>query len=270
MRGCLSESPHLVIEGKDKVRILYSVIRKDISKDWIEREINFSGEISIEKTGGSLKLEISSIHSSKETDAINREILNRISGILKREGLTTVDEPKKITFGAFSHIERLRFFKRLAGGNQRILQIGNVNDMEVARDGITTALPNDPAISWMSDAVRRLKIDGERLNEIFLIADEVYYQYYYVPKIDVTYPFVNGANSGTVRISFSFSSSKVAEPKDSYELTSEIVNIKYDNPANPDAKIEVRTALERAARDLIDREHNKIVTERPSSASAPA
>ena len=106
----------------------------------------------------------------------------------------------------FTNQERVRFFKRLTAGIGRALLPGSVNEIEIRLDGTSGTLPNDARIAWMKDAVQRLKVDGDRLNDVFLISDEGCYSYYFIHKMDVTYAYTFGANAGTCQVTFSFSS----------------------------------------------------------------
>ena len=264
------DAPGMVVDGKDKVRIPYVINRKDFSKDWTKRELNFSGEIVIERQGTNLKLDFASTHSSRETEAINRRLISRISKILKSAGATQSENERRITFSSFTNIERVRFFKRLTGGFGKILGKGSVNDMEISRDISGPPLPNDPQVAWMNQTVKRLQIDGEKLNNIFLISDETYYPFYHVQRIDVTYPFSEATNSGTCRIGFFFSSPTKSEiAKDDSELTFETLRVTHDHQANSDARKELGLKLARAIRDLIEFEYSKIAMERTSIAVTP-
>lgn len=261
--------PGIIIDNKNKVRIPYAINRKDFSKDWTKRELKFLGEITIERQGKSLKLDFSSTHSSKETETINRRLTSRIFKLLKDKGVTQDENERRITFGCFTNIERIRFFKRLTGGISTTLGKGSVNDMEINRDISGPPLPNDPQVSWMNQTVKRLKIDGEKLNDIFLISDEKYYPFYHVQRIDMTYTYNATTNSGTCRVSYFFSSlTKYEVGKDDSELTFEIFKTTQDHQANSDAKKEIATKLERVIRDLIEFEYEKIVKERSSIAAA--
>ncbi len=255
--------PGIVVDGKDKIRIPYVINRKDFSQDWIKRELNFSGEITIERQGANLNLDFASKHSSRETEAINRRLISRISKILKDAGATQSENERRITFGSFTNVERVRFFKRLTGGFGKILGKGSVNDMEINRDISGPPLPDDPQVAWMNQTVKRLKIDGEKLNDIFLISDEKYYPFYHVQRIDVTYTYAVATNSGVCRAGFFFSSpTKSDAAKDDSELTFEILKITYDHQANSDARKEIGAKLERTIRDLIELEYSKIIGER--------
>lgn len=255
--------PGVVVDSKDKVRIPYVINRKDFSKDWIKRELNFMGEITIERQGANLKLDFASTHTSRETEFINRRFISRISKILKDAGATQSEKERRITFGCFTNVERVRFFKRLTGGFDKILGKGSVNDMEISRDISGPPLPNDPQVAWMNQTVKRLKIDGEKLNDIFLISDEKYYPFYHVQRIDVTYTYAASTNSGTCRIGFYFSSPTKSDfGKDDSELTFEILRITHDHHANSDARKEIEAKLERGVRDLIEFEFAKINIEK--------
>lgn len=255
--------PTLVIENKDKIRIPYSLTRKDFSRDWIERELNFDGEVVVERQGGKLKLDFLSTHSSKETEAVNRRITARISHVLNNANISKNDSPRRITFDAFSNMERVRFFKRLTGGLGKQVKLGSVNDMEVSRDVTVGPLPDDPKISWMNQTVRRIRIDGERLNDIFLIAEEKYYPYYHVLRMDVTYDYESGTNKGTARVGFAFSSStRSDETKKDAELTMDFVRITHETSVNVDSRKEIERMLEQSVRAVVENEFERIIQER--------
>ena len=261
--------PGMVIDNKDKVRIPYVISRKDFSKDWNRRELNFSGEITIERGGANLKLDVASTHSSKETETINRRLISRISKLLKDAGATKSENERRITFGGFTNVERVRFFKRLTGGYGNILGKGSVNEMEISRDISGPPLPNDPQVAWINQTVKRLKIDGEKLNDIFLISDEKYYPYYHVQRLDMTYAHTTAANSGACRVGFFFSSSTKSDVgKDDSDLTFEIFKTTHHHQVNSDARKEIGAKLERAVRDLIEAEYAKILRERLSFPNA--
>ena len=262
----IASEPTVVIENKDKVRIPYVIKRQDFSKDWLQRELDFEGEIVIERHGGTLKLDFSSTHSSKETERINRKIVSRVSKILNDSKLVSSSKPNQITFGSFSNKERVRFFKRLTAGFPPSLSTGAVNDIEISRDMASPPLPNDPQVEWMNQTVRRLKVDGERLNDIFLISDERYYDCYYIQRMNVTFPYAVGANSGECRIIFSFSNAgrNEADPV-SAELVFEPDRTTYKNAVNAEAKKSISTAINRALRSLVEEKYEGIVSERTTA-----
>ncbi|WP_163576327.1 GapS4b family protein [Halomonas faecis] len=261
------DAPQVVVDGKEKIRIPYAINRKDFSQDWTKRELKFNGEISIERQGDCLKLDFSSTHSSKETESINKRLTSKISKTLKGSGVTQSDIERRIMFGSFSNEERVRFFKRLTGGRRREISKGNVNDMEISRDISGPPLPNDPQVSWMNQTVKRIKIDGEKLNDIFLISDEKYYSYYHVQRMDVTFPYSFSTNSGDFRVGFFFSTpSRGDTTKEDAELTFEVHRISHDHVVNADSKKDISMNISRSVRGLIEDEFEKLIAERSTPA----
>lgn len=253
-------SPTLVVVDADKVTIPYQIQRQDFSKDWIQRELSFDAQVTIERQGGELKLEFTSTHSSKETELVNKRITSRIAKVLHGENLVKGDEPISVTFGFLNNEERIRYFKRLTAGYGACLQAGSVNDIDICLDTNGPALPDDPQISWMKQTVRRFNVDGDRLNDIFLINDEKYYKHYYILRMDVTFPFIVGPNEGECRVSFSFSGSRSVSP--SSELVFEVMRLVYKSSPNADAKKIVSSEVQHALRSLIEQKLNLAISER--------
>lgn len=258
---------NFLIEEANKVKIPYSIRRKDYSKDYLKRDLSFHGEISLEQKNGEVELKCSSQHTSLETEKINKSIIKKISNILISSDVVEEKLEQKITFGAFTPTERVRFFKRLTGGILPVLDKGDVNNMEIRRDSNSPPLPNDPEISWMGQSVTHLKVDGEKLNGIFLIANEKYYAYYHVQKLDITFPFSVGTNDGNGRISFYFSGTSTSSVSDESELLAEVAKINYEkkNKVNSEAKKIINSEIQNAIENMIQLEFDKIISERKNT-----
>ena len=257
------EAPEIVVDGKNSIKIPYKIRRTDYSKDWLQRELNFEGEVRVEQTDDELKLEFLTKHTSKETEIINKKIGDRICKLLKQANVTVTDEPQKITFGEFSNQERVRFFKRLTAGIGRALSSCSVNEIEIRLDNTSGTLPNDDRIAWMKDTVQRLKVDGDRLNDVFLISDEGCYSYYFIHRMEVTYAYTFGANAGICQVTFSFSSPGRSETiRDDAELTFAIVQTRYNDTVNANSKRAINHALNQALRQVVEEKHNQMLKER--------
>ena len=252
---------NVIVDSEERIRIPYSIRRNDYSRDYLKRNLEFSGEVIVEQNKGSLTLRCSSSHTSPETEKINKRIISQISRLLKNNNLIQENSEKKIIFGAFSSVERVRFFKRLTGGFADILEKGNIHNMEIKRDLDGPSLPNDPQIAWMKDSVTHLKVDGNKLNNIFLISNEKYYRYYHVQKLDITYPYFIGANEGNCRLSFYFGNSAIENTKDNAELVAEFSSITFGR-INYDAKKQIEENLKKAIDNMLEKEFDKIIYER--------
>lgn len=253
-------NPHVQIES-GKVKIPYAINKRDYSKEWLERELEFEGEVTIEKKGNVLVLEFSSTHSSKETEEINRKIVNQVSRLLKDKRIATSSKPRAITFGSFSNAERVRFFKRLTSSVRERLSVGKVDNIEIALINSGADLPNDPEVSWMKRVVKGLKISGEKLNDIFLINDEKYYPYYSIQKMDVDYAFKYKANEGQCRFCFSFSGSGKGDSERS-ELIFSCVKLRFQDKVNDLGRKETSKAIHGAIKGLIEEKYQLMLTER--------
>lgn len=264
------ESPlQVVVINDKKISISYSLIRRDFSRDWTERELKFSGDITIERRGSTLKLDLNSTHSSKETEILNKRIMARSSQTLKSGGIVLKEDPNQIRFSSFKNTERVRFFKRLTSGTAKSLSTGDVNDIEISRDMEEGNLPPDPKVEWLNQPIKKIRIDGDRLNDVFLISEEIYYRFYHILRMDIIYSFAFGANTGKCRICFSFSSSSRANSskKDS-ELIFEIIKIEYDNHVNIDSKREISLNINKAVRLLIDEKYQLCLKEQSAAIAA--
>jgi hypothetical protein len=143
--------------------------------------------------------------------------------------------------------------------------------MEISRDISGPPLPDDPQVSWMNQTVKRLKIDGDKLNNVFLISDEKYYEFYHVQRMDIRYPYASGANEGSCRVGFFFSNPNKSEAcKDDSELTFEFSGITPGGQLNSDAKKQLQVELNKAVRSMVEAEFDKIGQERNTSLPVPA
>lgn len=264
------ESPLQVVVINDKrISISYSLIRRDLSRDWTERELKFSGEITIERRGSTLKLDVNSTHSSKETEILNKRITSRSSQTLKSNGIVLKEGPNQIRFSSFENTERVRFFKRLTSGIAKSLSTGDVNDIEISRDMEEEKLPPDPKVEWLNQPIKRIRIDGDRLNDVFLISEEKYYRFYHILRMDITYSFAFGANTGKCRICFSFSSpTRSSGSKKDAELIFEIIKIENDNHVNMDSKRDISLHINKTIRQLIDAKYQLYLKELSAATAA--
>jgi hypothetical protein len=255
-------TPTITVPRAGSLKIGYKLFKVDISQDWIKRKVEYSGEIHFKQKEGSKILEVDLSRTSKETDEVNRRILKHAATALKKEDMIKQEDGNKITFGSLQDYERVLFFKRLTAGTGVSLELGTVNDMEIGRDKGMPELPDDPRVSWLNQSVRRLEVDGDRLNDIFLISDDSYYRHYYVQRMDVTFRYAFGPNSGETRISFHFTSCK-PDDRFSAEFEFEVLGIKSTSGRmNVDSKRDLNNQLKTVALELIHREYEAIIAAR--------
>lgn len=262
----VTKKPTWVFDQKS-AKLTYVIKRLDFSEDFLNRELEFEGEISLKHTKDGLSIESVSTHTSAETEQINKSIGVAIARVLKQSDVTKSDVEDKIAFNSFNDEERVKFFKRLTSGKKNLLTLGNVNQLVVSREtSLSLQLPSDPQISWMNKIVTRLMIDGEKLDKLFLISDEKYYAYYFIDDMNITYQYDFKNICGTVKVLFYFSSlSKNRKGFDvNSELTFEIVRISHQNKPNFSAQQGVKRKISEVIIELIKGEYERILNERKS------
>lgn len=244
--------PTPLIKGQSVV-VQYSIDRKDFSKDWIQRDLTFHGTVEVSAKGAELFLEVASTHSSTETDRINRKIVDIISQTLYSAGVTTANEAKRITFESFTNPQRVRFFNYLSVGKDDILGVGNIDNVEIVLDPENPNLPDDTEISWMKDIVKSMRIDGDKLNEIFLLQNEKFYDYFSIQSMDVDYPFTIHSNTGTCRVTYFFPKPSKSDSIGSSELSIEHARPKFASQSpNEDGRNQVMGEIRLATRFIVD------------------
>lgn len=197
--------PALSVEPNGDLKITYSLRVLDFSKDWIEQELIYPGEISLKVSGTGLTVEADRSHTSKDTDRMNDKITRALGRLCKAKGVTEDEKPDAILFDDFINSDRIRFFLQLTSANSKEFSFSEIDGIEIIRDQTAGTLPQDPQIIWMEDTVNRIKINGKDLGKIFLLYEPDYYQYYFLVKMTVTYAFKFGANVGTCGIEYYFS-----------------------------------------------------------------
>jgi len=200
-----ASEPVLSIDPDGTVRITYSVRVLDFSKDWINQEITYPGEILLKQSGNGLEIEVNKSRTSQDTNKLNDAITGAIGKFCKSKGITTDEKPESILFDDFTNNERIRFFLQLTSVNTPELSFKGIGDFEIIRDQEAGALPKEARIEWMDRHVNKIQIRGSDLGKVFLLKEESYYQYYYLIKMTATYAFKFGVSAGECGIEFAFS-----------------------------------------------------------------
>ncbi len=200
-----ASEPAISVDPDGNVRIAYSLRVLDFSKDWIEQEIVYPGEILLKQSGGGLEIEVNRFRTSKDTNKFNDGVTGAIGKFYKSIDVTTDEKPESILFDDFTNSERIRFFLQLTSVNTPELSFKEIGNFEIIRDQETGSLPKEQRIEWMEGRVNKVQIKGKDLGRIFLLEEPAYYQYYYLVKMTSIYAFKFGANAGECSIDFSFS-----------------------------------------------------------------
>lgn len=199
-----ASNPSVSFRGTHSACIEYAINRTDYSQDLLGRDLNFFAKILIEQKAGSLKLDILSQQSSKETGKINDQLVKSLTQKFKDDGISDNAEPRKILFQSFDNKNRILFLLKLAAEFGVNKGLGIIVDVNIRRNEFKKSLPEDPGIKWMEGTMRNLKIDGDKLNDIAIFSSEDYFDYFFVTKLVVDYEFEMAQNSGTCTLVYGF------------------------------------------------------------------
>jgi len=260
--------PTITSHSNDVLEITYTIKKEDFSKDFIDQELQFSGGIIISKRDGVLLLELQRTHTSKETDRINGIFSKSCTTYLKSNGVVNEQAPQSIRFDNFNNEERIQFFLHLTGANDKALSFDELSDIEIVRDESAGALPNDPAISWMEGKVKKIRINGEKLDKLGLITNKGFHRYCFLVKMSTRYKFQLGGTKGTCAVDFWFGG-KTGHERDFSNTEMNISIDRISRMSNKAAEHEVRRNILRSLCDLRDTAMNAIVSKREQKDTHP-
>lgn len=236
-----ASEPSISVDSDGGVRISYSLRVLDFSKDWIEQEVVYPGEVLLKQSGSGLEVEVNRFRTSKDTNILNDTITGAVGKFYKSKGVTTNEKPESILFEDFTNSERIRFFLQLTSVSTPEFSFKEIGNFEIIRDQEAGALPKEQRIEWMEGHVNKIQIKGNDLGKIFLLKEPGYYQYYYLVKMTAIYAFKFGANAGDCGIEFSFSGK--ASRDDNYSGTAFDFSIERLPRLEEGSKNQVRMAI---------------------------
>lgn len=169
--------------------VSYEISRQDYSKDLLHRELSFKAEVSIRQENGALTLDVISQHTARETDKINDQIIGHITRGLKASGISAEDAPVKIRFGSFTNKDRVTFLLRLAGPQTVGDVPGQIVDLNIKPNDNRTEAELVPELKLFEGSIRNMRMDGDKLNEILLLADETFHGAFFLTRVLVDYEF---------------------------------------------------------------------------------
>lgn len=251
-------NPNLTFKD-DAALIKYKIKRTDYSKDLLERELYFNGEIILSKNQGALELTFVTTHTSKETDKINDRLVSGVANHLHKSGITKKDVPDKILFNLFSNKQRVVFMMKLVLNFSESSEVGQIVDFNLVRNEDNPTLPDDPQIKWMESAIRDIKIGGNQLNDVFLLNTEKYYEFYFILKISVQYKYTFGANTGACQVSYYFDIGHKKSDMGKAEFVFCVDRITSDDRVSEDALMALKRKVYAFVRKVVDKARDEVL-----------
>ncbi len=192
------------IDSSNKLTLEYSIVREDITKDWVDSTSIFTGRVEIEKNQNDGTIAILDEHTSSETENINHKIIEKISKHLFTNGTISKSSPIEITPDKFDNRNRFTFMLRLANNSPNgFLEFQAIKNVEIGPDREIT-IPED---KWISEDVQNLIINsvkGKTLGSLEYISNEQYRDFLILRQVQAQYKFNIGIASGTCIIEYGF------------------------------------------------------------------
>ncbi|WP_151798983.1 hypothetical protein [Acinetobacter calcoaceticus] len=256
-----TSKPKITIDKHNvEMSIAYEIERKDMSKDFLFQELKYEGFINVKKVDNDIKIKTDATHTSKETEYINQQLLKLLAKHLKDKNIFESEEPRKILFKDFNNQERIIFLKRLSQSINDNFQLGKIIDILLTIDKNEPNFPEAKEISWLNKAINSLRIDGDELNDLIIINNNDFLNFFIVQDINISYDFKISTNSGNVKINYYFD----GIPKkniDEHELTFTMF-ISHSERPNETAKKEINKVLNGYVDQLIEKHFNFILNSR--------
>lgn len=195
------------LDEKNKQLILeYEIESYYRNRTWDEQISNFKGKVAFDYSKKSLEIISNNIYTSKETYEINRQIINFAKQELKRANLIKSTTEKRILMDGLSNSQILQFLLSFTN-NEFFADIEFINiisiDMELPEE-----IPENSDIKWMEKHVRKLKLDGAKIEELTLIKQDENHEYLKCWGITVEYKVDNFKIKGSATVKLEFSKMK--------------------------------------------------------------
>jgi len=176
------------------------------NRTWDEQISNFKGKVAFDYSKNSLEIISNNIYTSKETYEINRQIINFAKKELKKANLIKNTTEKRIMMNNLSNSQILKFLLSFTS-NDLFTQIEFSNiisiDMELSEE-----IPEESDIKWMENHVKKLKLDGAKIEELAIINENENHEYLKCWGITVEYEVNNFKAQGSVIVKLEFSKIK--------------------------------------------------------------
>lgn len=253
-----TREPSIQRVGRNHRVISYEIIREDYSRDLLHRELPFKADIAIRQNEGALVLDVISTHTAKETDLINDQIINYITSELKAAGISKDDVPSKIRLGAFDGNNHVTFLLRLAGPNTVGKEPGRIVDLTIKPNSARAGADLPPELSLLEGSIRNMRMDGDTLNEISLIANEQYHGLFLMTRVLVDHRFDLEGVRGKCSVVYYFHVSRGSVDLAIAPFLFGVESIVVAGARKSEQKAKARKALNAAILAAVDRHFNAL------------
>jgi hypothetical protein len=242
-----AREPSIQRSDRNHLIVSYEIRREDYSRDLLHRELLFTADISIRQDAGSLVLDVLSTHTAKETDRINDLIITHVTRELRAAGISKDDAPVKIRLGSFDGHNHVTFLLRLAGPGTVGTDPGQIVDLTLKPNGARADAELPPELKLLEGSIRNMRMDGDKLNEISLLANEQYHGSFLMTRISVDHSYEVDGIKGKCSVVYHFQiargSQDLAIAPFSFSIENISVTGKRKSERQPQPKKELSSAI---------------------------
>jgi len=233
------------LDDKNKQLILtYEIESYYRNRSWDEQINNFTGTVIFDYNRKSLEIISENIYSSNETLEINRKIINYAKAELKKANIIKNIKENRILMDDLDNKQIFQFLLSFTNNNLFTeIEFNNITSIDIEFD-TKKEIPDKSTIKWMESYIKKLKLDGAKIEEIEIIKEDKHHQYLKCWGIIAEYKFDNFKvkGSATVKLEFNKSNGEFMVIMDKYKydkklysqriidtvILKEIANIKHD------------------------------------------
>lgn len=195
------------------VRYEYEIDRSYGNKSWFEHEKTFKAHVDIKLNEEGLELTTMGVHTANETQYINNKInLFLVQDLKSKNYIRKEEQIQKVTMKGLKENNGLimKFFLKLSTDNiASFLTFDTLETLNIEIDESKKTLPKD--LEWMKKKIKKLKLDGEKIDEIVFIKNDSLHQYLKCWSMTSKYKFDDLKGKGYCKIKYEFLNNRDGE-----------------------------------------------------------
>ena len=197
---------------KNELTLNYEIERYQRNKSWDEQINFFRGSVILDCSGDELEIIAKNIATSKETLEINQSIINYTkSKLVENNIISKTAKEEKILMNDMSNKEVLKFILSFTNNaNLADIEFINIISIDIEIDE-TITLPETSKIKWMESKIKKLKLDGKKIEDIEILTDDENHEYLKCWGIICEFKYDNLKAKGSSIIEFKFNTSNKGE-----------------------------------------------------------
>lgn len=182
--------------SENQIQLEYNIVRTDLTRDWVRPLSTHSGKIVVSKDTSSAEVKVCNEYTSKETDDINKKIIDDVVSYLREKGEVN-EKLKTICASDFSNRERFNFMLSLAQSSKDgTFEFIEIKDVEIGPDPENP--PHNPN-SVIQQNVKKIIINGNGLESNAILTNDSDKDNLLLRSIEAKYNFnCNGARGSCI------------------------------------------------------------------------